>query len=277
VRPAAGGTRRAIVLAAGRGTRMQRLPDPPVALEPEQRAMAERGLKMLVPFHGRPFLAYTLAALADAGITDVCLVVRAGAGGVRAAFEPWPCERLRLHFAEQAEPRGSAAALLAARGFAAEEAVVVINGDNHYPADVVSRVRHIDGSGLAAFRAAALVERAGIPRERLAAFAIVQTDAAGRLTGIVEKPDPARLQETGGTALLSMTCWRFEPIIFDACRRIAPSSRGELELPDAVRFAMTAMGVVFRVVTVDAAVLDLSGQQDIPNVARRLHGRDVRL
>jgi glucose-1-phosphate thymidylyltransferase len=68
-----------------------------------------------------------------------------------------------------------------------------------------------------------------------------------------------------------MNCWRFSPAIFEACRRLQPSPRGELELPMAVREAI-ASGVRFKVVRCREGVLDLSRRSDIPAVAERLRG-----
>jgi glucose-1-phosphate thymidylyltransferase len=77
--------------------------------------------------------------------------------------------------------------------------------------------------------------------------------------------------------MISMNCWSFGPSIFEAARRIAPSPRGELEITDAVRYATARLGVRFAVVPAAAPVLDLSMRTDIPSVARRLQGMDVRL
>lgn len=131
------GAARAVILAAGRGTRMRR-PAPGIGLRREQRAMAERGLKCLIPFHGRPFLDYVITALADAGIEEACLVVRPGADPVRTYCERARTRRVRLSFAVQPEPLGSANALLAAEDFAAGEPFIVVNADNYYPPAAVA-------------------------------------------------------------------------------------------------------------------------------------------
>ena len=54
------------------------------------------------------------------------------------------------------------------------------------------------------------------------------------LTRIIEKPTPAQLDALGPDVWVSMNCWRFDERIFDACRDVPLSSRGELELPVAV-------------------------------------------
>ena len=58
-------TTKLVVLAAGRGTRMQA---PAAAgLSSDQSAAADAGVKAMIPI-GRPFLDYALSAYADAGI-----------------------------------------------------------------------------------------------------------------------------------------------------------------------------------------------------------------
>lgn len=257
---------KAVILAAGRGTRMQQ-EWPGVRLDEAQRRMAERGLKGLVPFHGHPFLSYTISALADAGYREVCLVVRPDPDPIREHFSAVETRRVRITFAAQEAPLGSANALLAAEGFAAGDPFLVLNSDNYYPSSVLSAMRDLDGAGLAGFDPGALVARGNIPAERLAAYALITADDDGFMTGIVEKPDPETRRRLEGQSRVSMTCWRFGPAIFDACRAIGPSTRGEFELPDAVDHAMRVLGERFRVVPVAEPVLDLSNRGDIPSVS----------
>lgn len=270
----AGAATCAVVLAAGRGERMRR-DDARAPLAADQRAAADLGLKALVPFHGHPYLSYGLSALADAGVRDVCLVVRGGEDPIRAYFSNVATRRIRIDFAEQAEPRGTADALLCAEEWAGGEPFLVVNADNVYPAEVVGWVAALEGPGLAAFEVTALVA-GGIPAERIAAYALIDARADGALRAIREKPDAAALERAGAGALVSMTCWRFDASIFEACRSVAPSARGELELPDAVAWAI-ARGRRFGVVRAAAAVLDLTSRADVPRVAEALRDVVVRL
>ena len=66
---------KAVVLARGLGTRMKAADDG-AALSADQAAAADTGVKSLVPVsEDRPFLDYILSALADAGCTEICLVI----------------------------------------------------------------------------------------------------------------------------------------------------------------------------------------------------------
>jgi dTDP-glucose pyrophosphorylase len=266
---------RAVVLAAGRGTRM-RAESAGARLDEAQRSAAERGLKGLIPFHGHPYLSYVLSALADGGVTEACLVVGPGDDPIRAAYEVRETQRLRLSFAVQERPEGTARALLAAEDYARGDPFLLINSDNYYPPPAVAAVAGLSGSGMAGFRRETLVERGSIPAERIAAYALVSTDREGYIDEIVEKPGPADVARLEGHAWISMTCWRFGPSVFDAARRVGRSARGEYELPDAVADLVRA-GERFRVVPVDEPVLDLSSRADVAPVERHLRGVEVRL
>ncbi|MGB6640714.1 MAG: NTP transferase domain-containing protein, partial [Thermoanaerobaculia bacterium] len=65
--------RTAVVLAAGVGRRMRK-PATAADLTAEQEAVAETGVKALIPV-GRPFIDYVLSALADSGVRRICLVI----------------------------------------------------------------------------------------------------------------------------------------------------------------------------------------------------------
>lgn len=96
------------------------------------------------------------------------------------------------------------------------------------------------------------------------------------LAGIREKPGLEVVRAAGPQALISMNVWRFDERIFDACRDVPLSSRGERELPQAVGLAVSR-GVRFEVFPVRGIVLDLSKREDIPRVASALEGMTVSL
>ncbi len=272
---------KAVVLAAGRGSRMRASHAGDPTLDERQAHWADLGLKTLIPFHGHPFLAHVMSALADGGIQDVCVVVGPGDDPIGRYLRQQEVRRgsrrLEVHVAVQEKPTGSAHALLAARGFADDDPVLVVNGDNLYPAAVVSEVRRLEGDGLAGFRARALVEKSGIEASRIASFALISVDGQGCMDRIVEKPDKGEAATFGADPMVSMTCWRLTPATLDTCRRVPLSARGEYELPDAVRLRMREDGACVRVVPVEAGVLDLTRRSDIPRVETLLEGREVRL
>lgn len=268
--------RKAVIMARGLGTRMRRA-DREASLSPEQAEAAGRGLKALLPIGERPFLDYVISGLADAGFERVCLVIGPEHDALRRRYTiESPPRRVAMSFAVQPEPRGTADAVLAARAFAGDEMFLVMNSDNYYPVDILRALRVQAHPALPGFDPRALVEEGNIDPDRIARFALLRLTPADDLAAIVEKPDADTVRAFGPGALVSMNCWLFGPRIFDACAAVAPSSRGELELADAVQRAI-AMGERFRVLRVSAPVLDLTARADVAEVSRRLGGVAVSL
>jgi glucose-1-phosphate thymidylyltransferase len=267
-----GRARLAVVLARGLGTRMRR-GGGDAALDAAQQSAARDGYKAMMPVaEGRPFLDYILVSLADAGLTDVCLVVAPDHGTMREHFTRHPPRRVTLAYAVQPEPAGTADAVLAAEAWTAGRDFLVLNGDNLYPVDALRALVDLDGPGLVAFDAAALVRDGNIASERIRQFALLDVGPDGWLRQLVEKPDDAELERLGGGAHgVSMNAWRFDRGIFQACRDVGLSSRGERELSQAAALAVTR-GVRFRALPIAAGVLDLSDRGDVRDVSRRLAG-----
>jgi glucose-1-phosphate thymidylyltransferase len=268
-------TTKAVILARGLGTRM-RAADGGAVLDAAQARVADTGVKGMIPV-GRPFLDHVIGTLADAGLVDVCLVVAPDHAAIRAHYDALAPRRLRLHYAVQPEPRGTADAVLAAEPFAAGAPFLVLNADNLYPEAALRALAALGRDGVAGFDASSLVAEGNIPAERIRAFALLVADAAGELRDLVEKPDDATWARLVPDAAVGMNLWSFTASIFEACRRTRPSRRGELELPDAVRIAMRELGVRFAVVPARGEVLDLSSRRDVATVAARLAGRAVSL
>jgi glucose-1-phosphate thymidylyltransferase len=269
-------TDKAVVLAAGLGTRMRKADDD-AGLGAAQAAVADTGVKALIPID-RPFLDYVLHVLAEGGYRRVCLVIGPTHHELREYYgRTLKASRLELSFAVQEQPRGTADAVAAAEAFAAGDPFLMINSDNYYPLNAVKALRETGGSAVAAFERDAMIRLSNIPADRVVKFAAVETDGDGFLRRIVEKPDEATLAALGPVVHLGMNCWRFTASIFEACRRITPSSRGELEITDAVQLAIDQLGERFRVLTFDAPVLDLSCRGDVGPVSARLAGTEVSL
>ena len=266
---------KAVILARGLGTRMQK-PDNSTELTEEQTAVAKTGVKTMIPID-RPFLDYVISALADAGYQRICLVIGPENDEIKNYYESLTCRRVHIEFAIQTKPLGTSDAVAAAEQFAAAEDFLVINSDNYYPLEALRALREVDGPGLVAFDRETLLTGGNIPPERIEKFAIVRTDTDGCLTQIIEKPGPSVLASIPKPIFVSMNCWRFDSAIFTACRSISPSARGELELPDAIQYAIDHLGQRFRVVQVRAPVLDLSSRKDVESVAAALAGVEVSL
>src|SRR5262245_18914516 len=205
--------RKAVVLARGLGKRM-RESSAAVALDEAQATVAESGVKAMMPFE-RPFMDYLLSALADAGYEDACLIIGPEHEAIRNFYSVQaPPRRIRIHFAVQLEPRGTADAVLAAESFVAGEDFLTINSDNYYSVSAFRALRLLGEAGTSLVESNVLIPQGSNPRERIFKFAVCEIDADGYLVRIIEKPSETRAV-SAADALVSVNCWRFPPEIFE--------------------------------------------------------------
>lgn len=246
--------------------------DGAVALDAAQSATAEAGLKGMIPID-RPFLDYVIAELADAGITTVVLVIGPDHDAIRTYFtRTAPPTRVQLRFAVQDEPRGTADAVVAAATVIGEAPFLVLNADNHYPAEAIRALAADTSAGVVAFDRDALLADGLIDPDRLRDFAVLTIDEGDALCAIVEKPGRTLDPSSEAARWVSMNLWAITPALVHACRAVPRSARGEFELPEAIALAITQRSVRVRAVRVHGSVLDLSYRGDVPKVAARLRG-----
>jgi dTDP-glucose pyrophosphorylase len=247
---------KAVILARGLGTRLR---DASTAsdLSPDQQAVANLGIKALMPVgKGRVLLDLILENLTNAGFSEIRLVIGPEHDAIRAHCANMGIE---VEFAIQHTPLGTADAVLAADGFIKQgELFAVVNSDNLYPVECLEMLRNSGKQGLLAFDRAALIANSNIPEERIAKFATIEIDPDGSLRKITEKP--AVVDEN---SYVSMNAWLFGTAIFDACRSVRPSERGELELTAAVQYAIDVLAERFAAIPVRSGVLDLSSRADV--------------
>lgn len=261
-------------MARGLGSRMRKHTEG-VSLDPEQAAAADAGVKAMISV-GRPFLDHVISAIADAGFSEICLVIGPEHSMIRDYYDQVAKKRTSITYAIQAEPLGTADAVSAAREFAGDDHVLVINSDNYYPSEVVAKLASARGSATLGFEPAALIANSNIPAERVGAFALLESDEAGNLRTIIEKPSAEQVAALGDRARVSMNCWLLSPAVMAHTCTVEKSPRGEYELVDAVRAAVDE-GEHLEVFEVAAGVLDLSSKTDIASVVDALSDKECRL
>jgi len=271
-------TRKAVILARGMGTRMQK-DDGTAALEGQTAQLASKGLKGLIPIHGRPFLDYVIGELLEAGLTEIGLVVGPGSEELRAyGADVARRSGATVGFAVQEEALGTANAVWSARTFVGDEPFVMINSDNCYGVEPLRALCQADTDfhWTVGYERDALIAGSQFPPDRVSRFAVIQIGPGDTLERIVEKPERPEDYAADGRVYVSMNCFRFLPEVFDACARIEPDPvRGEYEIPAAVQALVDGRPTCFRVVRVEQGIVDMTGRGDISGTADALAQRTL--
>jgi glucose-1-phosphate thymidylyltransferase len=195
-----------VILAGGLGTRLR-----PLTLVTN---------KHLLPVFDRPMIYYPIHCLLNAGLQEI-LIVTGGehAGDFLKLLRNGKHLGVKdLHYTYQEGEGGIADALLLAEDFADGEKICVVLGDN-----IIQRhIRPAVGEFFTQPSGAKILlkevpdpQRFGVPRFE-----------DGRVIEIIEKPDdpPSNYAVTG--------IYMYDNNVFDICRTLEPSTRGELEITD---------------------------------------------
>jgi glucose-1-phosphate thymidylyltransferase len=204
---------KALVLAGGKGTRL--------------RPITHTSAKQLLPVANKPVLFYGLEAIAQAGITEVGIVVGDTAAAIEAAVGDGSAFGVRATYIRQDAPRGLAHAVLVARDFLGDDDFVMYLGDNFIIGGISNLVKQFRVSRP---DAQILATRVTDPRE----FGVVELGENGQVIGLEEKPQ----QPKSDMALVGV--YIFTPAIHEAVRQLKPSWRGELEITEAISWLVEA-------------------------------------
>lgn len=181
---------KALILAGGLGTRLQEVvPDRP---------------KPMAPAAGKPFLEYLLASLRDQGFDDLVLCVGHRGDQVKEYFGSGQCWGVRIAYAIEATPLGTAGALRNAREHVTGT-VLVLNGDSYLDLDLLAMVakhqerRAADGRTVGTLAAV----RVGDTSDGGA----LELDDAGRIRCFQEKGEAGPGRINGGIYVLEPAVW----------------------------------------------------------------------
>jgi glucose-1-phosphate thymidylyltransferase len=203
---------KALVLSGGSGTRL--------------RPITHTSAKQLVPVANKPVLFYGLEDIAEAGVTDVGIIVGDTAPAIEAAVGDGSKFGIKATYIRQQAPLGLAHAVLVARDFLGDDDFVMYLGDNFIVGGITGLV-----SEFAAARPEAqiMLTRVSDPRS----FGVAELDeVSGRVKRLEEKPR----QPKSDLALVGV--YLFTPAIHEAVASLKPSWRGELEITEAIQWLL---------------------------------------
>ncbi|QHS16192.1 sugar nucleotidyltransferase [haloarchaeon 3A1-DGR] len=233
---------KAVVLAAGQGTRL--------------RPLTDDKPKGMVEVAGVPILTHCFDRLIDLGADELVVVVGYKKEVIIDHYGD-AYEGVPITYAHQREAKGLAHALLTVEDHIDDDFMLIL-GDNIFQAnleDVVRRQREDRAD------AAFLVEE--VPWEEASRYGVCDTNQYGEITDVIEKPDdpPSNLVMTG--------FYTFTPAIFHACHLVQPSDRGEYELSDAIDLLIQS-GRTIDAIGLDGWRIDVGYPEDRDEAERRL-------
>jgi dTDP-glucose pyrophosphorylase len=232
---------RAVILAAGRGTRMRELThDVP---------------KPMVRVAGRPILERIVAGLASAGIEQILVVVGYCKEVIMDHFGNGSQFRVRINYVEQVIQDGTGRVVALARTFAGSTPFLLSYGDILVNPSFYLRLLELgDAEMLLSVRRLADVSKGGA----------VYLNSAMEVTDLKEKPKP----EEAATPWYNAGVYTFRESIFSYVAQLQPSPRGEYELTDAVR-AMAHAGMTIRAVEVTGDWVDVRDPEVLAELNRQ--------
>ncbi|HEV2889186.1 MAG TPA: UTP--glucose-1-phosphate uridylyltransferase GalU [Frankiaceae bacterium] len=245
---------KAVIPAAGLGTRFL----PATKASPKE----------MLPVVDKPAIQYVVEEAARAGLTDVLLVTGRGKRALEDHFDRMPelesalaakgdDARLALvrepegladvHFVRQGDPRGLGHAILCAAAHVGDEPFAVLLGDDLIDERDPLLETMLD---IQRERGGSVVALMEVPPDQIAMYGCAATEGEPdgdvvRVTGLVEKPDPA--EAPSNLAIIGR--YVLSPSIFDEIRQTPPGRGNEIQITDAMQRLLAREplhGVVFR-------------------------------
>jgi len=235
---------KAVVLAAGEGTRL--------------RPLTEDKPKGMVEVDGKPILTHCFEQLVELGADEFVVVVGYLKEKIIQHYGD-EFDGIPITYAHQREQNGLAHALLTVEEYVDGDFMLML-GDNVFQANLKDVVqRHQEERADAAF----LVEE--VPWEDASRYGVCDTNKYGEIVDVVEKPEdpPSNLVMTG--------FYTFTPAIFHACKLVQPSNRGEYEISEAIDLLIKS-GRTIDAIGLRGWRMDIGYPEDRDEAEQRLRG-----
>jgi UDP-N-acetylglucosamine diphosphorylase / glucose-1-phosphate thymidylyltransferase / UDP-N-acetylgalactosamine diphosphorylase / glucosamine-1-phosphate N-acetyltransferase / galactosamine-1-phosphate N-acetyltransferase len=204
---------KAVVLAAGRGTRM--------------RELTNELPKPMIEVRGKPVLQHIVEGLRDAGVRELLLVVGYRADAVREFFGDGSRYNVAIQYATQTVQDGTGRVLELARDFVTNCPFILAYGDILVDPANYNRVVDLPDN----VEATLTVTRG----EDVSKGGAVFVNDEMELVDLREKSDRWTGFSEGAIPYYNAGIYAFRPSIFEFTAKLKPSPRGEYELTDAIR------------------------------------------
>ena len=233
--------KKVVIAAAGQGTRMLHL--------------TKNKSKHLIKVQKKPFLAYLLDNILEAGYKEIILVVGYGQDLMRQFLKDYKYQAKIVSQYEILGPKekiyGTACPLMCVEKIIKNSQFIYLCGDNLYSVDDLKAMNINNKYNYIA----------GIYQKNPEKYGVL-IEEAGFLKKIIEKP-----KEYVGN-FVNAGLYKFTPQIFEKIRKIKKSPRGELEVTDAINLLAKEKKV--KILKIKDFCLDFGNPADIIKVSRFL-------
>ena len=177
--------------------------------------------KHLLPVFDKPMIYYPIQCLVNAGITEIIVVTGGNYAGhfLQLLRNGSDFGLKRLGYAYQEGEGGIADALKLAEEFADGDSICVVLGDNIIEGNIKKAADDFAAQG----GGAKIMLKEVHDPER---FGVATITESGKVEKIVEKPT------NPDTNLAVIGIYMYDADVFNICRDLKPSDRGELEITD---------------------------------------------
>ena len=200
---------KAVVLAAGRGTRM--------------RELTAEVPKPMIELRGKPVLQHIIEGLRDAGISELLVVVGYRADAVRNFFGDGSGDNVAIQYATQTVQDGTGRVVDLSRDFVGDRPFVLSYGDILVDPVNYNRVADLPDNVEAIITV--------IRGEDVSKGGAVFLNERMELLDLREKSQ----RDEPTSPWYNAGLYAFRPSIFEFTAKLQPSPRGEYELTDAIR------------------------------------------
>jgi UDP-N-acetylglucosamine diphosphorylase / glucose-1-phosphate thymidylyltransferase / UDP-N-acetylgalactosamine diphosphorylase / glucosamine-1-phosphate N-acetyltransferase / galactosamine-1-phosphate N-acetyltransferase len=200
---------KAVLLAAGRGTRM--------------RELTAEIPKPMIRVRGKPILLHIIEGLQGGGIKDFLIIVGYHGDTIREYFGDGTCQGLRIQYVTQTVQDGTGRVVELARDVVSGEQFIL-----HYGDILIDRKNYLRLVSLPEDIEAIVTVKAN---EDCSKGGAVFVNENMEVTDVREKPAPGEPTSPWYNAGI----YAFRPSIFEWTANLQPSPRGEYELTDAIR------------------------------------------
>lgn len=243
--------KKVVIAAAGQGTRMLHL--------------SEKKSKHLIDVQNRPFLAYLLDNILQAGYKEIILVVGYREDMIKEFLKSYKFDGSNFDIkvvnqfdilGPKEKEYGTACPIKCVKDIVGEENFISLCGDNFYAVEDL-KVMNIDDE---------FCYIAGLKQEHPEKLGVLIEGKDDFLEKIIEKP-----KEFVGD-LVNTSLYKFTPEIFEKVFQIEKSPRGEYEITDAI--SLLAKEKKVKIKKINNFWMDFGRPEDVEKLAKYIENAD---